>query len=660
MAHDITDRKRAERRLRRINECLLSFGTDPLENINRLTALSGELLGATTALYNRLHHGMLSSWGQWNTPPGFNREDQPKGHICYDVIRQRHDGLMVVRHLDQTPYVESDPNVRAFNLKTYIGRPVRVAGEQVGALCVVYQKDYIPSEDDRRVMGVIASAIGVEEMRMQSRQELHDANETLRALIHASPLAVTCLDTEKRVVMWNKASENLFGWSEQEVIGRPNPATPKEDTADYDGVFERVMGGEAVLGMETQRVRKDGSVLDVSISAAPMRDSNGRVKAGIALIADNSERKRAERERQVIFEIIEGVNHTANLDELLRLIHKSLQGIIYAENFFVALYDPQKDVFEFPFFVDQYDEAPGPIKAGKTCSGYVFRTGRPILITAEVSRQLEAQGEVELVGTFCPAWLGVPLNTPAGIIGVLVVQHYENPDAYDQKDVEFLSSVGNQIALAIERQRAEESERRLLLAVEQTDEVVFMTELDGTITYVNPAFERAYGYKPEEVIGKTPRVLKSGVVSSQYYEQFWKTLLSGKSFRGEIPNKAKDGHLVTVEASVNPVVNPQGVMIGFIAVQDDVTERKHLENQLRQAQKMEAVGRLAGGVAHDFNNLLTAITGYSDLMLMHLPFGDGLRRHAEEIKKASDRAASLTQQLLAFSRKQVLQPKILD
>jgi PAS domain S-box-containing protein len=188
-----------------------------------------------------------------------------------------------------------------------------------------------------------------------------------------------------------------------------------------------------------------------------------------------------------------------------------------------------------------------------------------------------------------------------------------------------------------------------------------MTDREGVITFINPEFTRLYGYTEQEVVGKTtPRVLKSGSKSPEEYASFWKTILDKRVAKEEWVNKTKDGRLVTIENAANPILDEHGGITGFLAIQRDITERKVMEEQLRQSQKMEAVGQLAGGVAHDFNNLLTVITGYSQLLLDRLRSDDPLRAHVTEIKNAGDMAAQLTQQLLAFSRRQVLAPQIVD
>jgi PAS domain S-box-containing protein len=211
-----------------------------------------------------------------------------------------------------------------------------------------------------------------------------------------------------------------------------------------------------------------------------------------------------------------------------------------------------------------------------------------------------------------------------------------------------------------EQKKAEQARTTLVTAIEQASEAIVITDLAGTIQYCNPAFEKVTGYSKQEAIGQNSRVLKSGKHSPEFYEQLWDTITQGKVWSGHLINKKKDGSLFEEDATISPIRDTSGKLSGFVAVKHDVTERIQLEEQLRQAQKLESIGRLAGGVAHDFNNLLTVINGYSGFLLKRLKAGDPLRAHAEQITIAGERAASLTKQLLAFSRKQVIEPKVLD
>ncbi|MDD5255722.1 MAG: PAS domain S-box protein [Candidatus Omnitrophica bacterium] len=176
---DITERRQHEERLALVNECLLNFGTDAAKNIQNLTVICGELLGATCALYNRLEGGMLCSQGTWNAPADYVAADKPEGHICYDVIKLGGDRPFLVRNLPQTPYSQLDPNVAKYNLQTYLGMAVKSGGVFIGSVCVVYQRDFIPSEDDQKFLGIIAAAIGVEEGRKRAEDKLKEAQYQL-------------------------------------------------------------------------------------------------------------------------------------------------------------------------------------------------------------------------------------------------------------------------------------------------------------------------------------------------------------------------------------------------------------------------------------------------------------------------------------------------
>jgi two-component system, cell cycle sensor histidine kinase and response regulator CckA len=179
---EIVERKRAEERLEKLSDCLLSFESNPDKNINRLVALCGKQLHATCALYNRLKEGMLQSVGQWNTPPDYLSIDKPDGHICYDLIQGGKDEVRLIRNLPTTIYAKTDPNVLCYSLKSYMGKPVFFENTPVGSLCVVYQEDYVPSEEDKRLLAIIASAIGVEEKRKRAEEGLQESEEAANDL----------------------------------------------------------------------------------------------------------------------------------------------------------------------------------------------------------------------------------------------------------------------------------------------------------------------------------------------------------------------------------------------------------------------------------------------------------------------------------------------
>ena len=212
--------------------------------------------------------------------------------------------------------------------------------------------------------------------------------------------------------------------------------------------------------------------------------------------------------------------------------------------------------------------------------------------------------------------------------------------------------------VALQREVAER--QRLAMVVEQAAETIVITDLQGTILYANPAFEQSSGYTCREALGQNPRFLKSGQQDAAFYQQLWATLVRGDIWRGHFANKHKDGTFYEEEATISPIRNAAGVVTNYVAFKLDITRERQLEEQIQQAQKMESVGRLAGGVAHDFNNSLQTILGYIEILLASMAREDERYADLLEIQKAANHSADLTRQLLAYSRKQMITLRPLD
>ena len=211
-----------------------------------------------------------------------------------------------------------------------------------------------------------------------------------------------------------------------------------------------------------------------------------------------------------------------------------------------------------------------------------------------------------------------------------------------------------------ERKQAEASVRKLSQAVEQSPVSIVITDTFGKIEFVNTKFTQVTGYSSEDVIGRNPKILASGQTARETYRHLWKTIRSGNVWRGEFSNRKKNGDIFLEHATIAAVKNAEGIITHFVAVKEDITERNKLEEQLRQTQKMESVGQLAGGVAHDFNNMLGVILGHAELALNRTGSDDPRRQNLEAIQAAGLRSVEITRQLLAFARKQTIMPKILD
>ncbi len=211
-----------------------------------------------------------------------------------------------------------------------------------------------------------------------------------------------------------------------------------------------------------------------------------------------------------------------------------------------------------------------------------------------------------------------------------------------------------------ERRQAEKELRQLGRAIEQSSEAICITDAEARMQYVNPAFEEMTGYRREEVIGRNPRILKSGKHDAAFYRDLWGTLAGGRDWTGRLINRRKDGTLYTEETTISPVHSEAGELVSYVALRRDVTAELELENELRRAQKMDSIGRLAGGVAHDFNNMLTPIMGYVEMLLIETPAEHPEARRLLQIHGAVNRASDLTAKLLAIGRRQTLEPQVID
>ncbi len=504
------------------------------------------------------------------------------------------------------------------------------------------------------------------------------------------------------------------------------------------------------------------------------------------------EREQAAQLQTATYRISEAAHAAEDLAQLFRAVHDIISELMPAKNLYIALYDAHAGLLSFPYWVDEHDPPPARHKLERGLTEYVLRTGQPLLATPEVHEELSRRGEADLVGAPSLDWIGVPLKAHDRTIGVLVAQTYTEGTRFGEREKDILQFVSTQVAMAIERKRAEEavraSEARLKALLDSALDACVTMDETGRITSWSAAAEAVFGWPASETIGRSlaatiiprqhregharglARFLETGegpilrqrieitalhrdgrefpvelTVTPTRLGDHWlfgafvRDLTDAKraeqalrrseaSYRGlvehaaygiyratadgkflmvnpalftmlgypsaedvlqldisrdayvdpaarvrilerceqfgsaieEVAWRRRDGSTITVRLNGRPVRGPDGALECFEFIVDDVTEQRALEERLRQTQKMEAVGRLAGGIAHDFNNLLTAILGSVDFLRRALGPEHPEHAETEEIQKAAVRAADLTRQLLAFSRQQVLAPKVLE
>jgi PAS domain S-box-containing protein len=288
------------------------------------------------------------------------------------------------------------------------------------------------------------------------------------------------------------------------------------------------------------------------------------------------------------------------------------------------------------------------------------------LVDEAMHRELERRGEADLIGAPSVQWLGVPLTAGAKTIGVLAVQSYTAGVRYGEAEVRVLEFVSTQIAMAAERKQAEETLRTqqafLRQVIDANPSLIFVKDWDGKFTLVNQAMADIYGAPVDQLIGKGDADFNPNATEVAHFLRDDREVMASGQPKLVPEEPVTDVHtgvprwFQTVKV---PLVGADGAR-RVLGVSTEITHRKQLEAQLLQAQKMEAVGRLAGGVAHDFNNLLTAMLGSTDLLLQIVGPTHPAREDAEAVRQAALRAAELTRQLLAFSRQQVMAPRVLD
>ena len=511
--------------------------------------------------------------------------------------------------------------------------------------------------------------------RKRADEELRASEAKYRTLVENIPQKIFIKDRSFR---WVSINENLA----RDLGIRPEEAVAKTDADFFPPEFAAKYHADDVRIMETgrteeleERYTQGGRKTWVNTIKTPVRDMNGEIVGLLGIFWDITERKRAEDLKAAIYEISEAAQQAPSLDDFFAAVHRIVGRLMEARNFYVALYDATTNLLSFPYFVDEVDERPDPFPADRGVTSHVVHSGQPLLATQEVLRDFERRGEIKPLGAAFVDWLGVPLRVQGRVIGVLAVQSYSGKVRYSEADKEALSYVSAQVAQAIERKRAEnalrESEARFRQSIEAFSDGFVLLDEKGAIIEWNAALERINGITRAEALGKPLwdvewRVYLPERRTPERYDfvkrSILETLRTGRLPSPPPPDQidivSVDGRRRTVSQSVFVIGTEKGFRVGLVI--RDITDLIELEGQLRQAQKMEAVGSLAGGVAHDFNNLLQALLSQTQLLHTHADEPERVKALGLELGQQISHGASLTRQLLLFSRRETTRPELFD
>ncbi len=450
----------------------------------------------------------------------------------------------------------------------------------------------------------------------RTEKALRFSEEKYRSIFETAPSLIGSVDAAGMIVDCNHRCQDMLGYRREEMLGQPmarlfHPA----QHARLQELLAEVLPRESRHVGEYQMMRKDGTVIDVQINSAAVRNAAGEFEGAICVAADVSIQRRA-------------LGALRESEERLRVIVENMPVLM------IALDDDDRFVFW-----------------NRECE----------IVTGYTA--------AEMVGN--PRALEILYPDP-DYRERLLARWRERASVFRGREWELLCKDGRRRTIAwskipddiaipgwaswgvgvdvTSRKQAEERTRILAAALEQAAESIVITDTAGNILHVNPAFERVTGYSRAEVLGRNPRILKSGRHDAAYYEEMWRALTRGQVWTGRLVNRRKDGVLFTEEATISPVRDAEGAVSHYVGVKRDVTHEAELEARLQQSQKMEAMGTLAGGIAHDFNNILYAISGYARLVMDDVPADSEAHVNLEQVLRGTRRAADLVRKILTFSR----------
>lgn len=380
----------------------------------------------------------------------------------------------------------------------------------------------------------------------------------------------------------NEAFVNMYGAGNQnEIIGKAHPFFRgyPDKPVNREALRNFIMNGYRAENAITEEINTFSQKINFSNNSIGIIENNHLVRIW-GTQTDITEKIKADRIQHVLYTISNAALSSVSLPKLIEIISNEIGKLMDSTNFYIAFYDEKTNMLSTIYEKDEKDVL-DTWPAEKSITGYVVKNQKSLFVKDFEMEALVSKGEIELYGTLSKIWLGVPLMINHKAIGAIVVQSYDNPEAYSEKDKQMLEFVSHQISISIERKRAEQKLKLLNRAIDQSSVSIVITNKDGLIEFTNPKFTEVSGYSPEEATGKNPRILKSGKHSKEFYRGLWQTLTKGDAWNGEICNRRKNGTLYWENVYISPVEGEDGEISHYVGIKEDITERKFLEETQR-------------------------------------------------------------------------------
>lgn len=458
----------------------------------------------------------------------------------------------------------------------------------------------------------------------------------------------------KDILFCNDATAKITGYSIEELLSMAgwDLVHPDQREQVKNIVISRFKGLDVPSRYEIKLLTKDGKVKWVDYSVG-LFDWKGE-KTALGTAIDITERKINEEIVKIQYVIADALVKEKSLFKFFEVVRKELAKVVDATNLFVAFYDEEQDELFSPFEWDEKMDAPVRWSAKKSLTGKVVKEKKTLFLKKSDIQALIDAGEIEQIGSRSECWLGVPLIVENKSYGAIVVQSYRDPNAFDDRSVHLMELVANQLSTYVYQKMHTEELRKLSLAVEKSQVGILITNQNGIIEYANPKFAEITGYSQDEVVGKNPRILKSGYHTKEFYQNLWDTILSGKDWQGEMRNRKKNGELFWVRQLISPIINEEGKITNFVSVVEDITKMKELIDELVQAKnKAMESERLKtaflANISHEVRTPLNGLMGFAQILeSQSLPHQE-VKRYSGIIVKKANELLSLFNDILDLS-----------